>query len=210
MPEKSNRPLRPPPLSSRLCFSAYVVCRNIRVHGVCHEPLCLPRLEPHTSVVISSEPLCRSTKSWQLVPRNSMVIVEGSTPAAVDAAASNANGDCKGDNGVAAAAGSAGDGVSDTCFAAGPSGAAAAAGVGAATPPARKKSLGLGLVSSIRYEPLRCHSSDAPSPNDPAFPDPTSLPTSCARVRSTNGILGSGSGVGNSSMAYLAAKASAS
>lgn len=39
-----------------------------------------------------------------------------------------------------------------------------------------------GLVSSIRFAPLRCHPSDAPDPNDPAFPDPAALPTSSARI----------------------------
>lgn len=165
--------------------------------------------EPHTSVVISSEPLCRSTKSWELVPRNSMVIVEGANPSIVDAS-STASGDSKEDGGVAVTAGCTGDGASDTCLRARSSGAAAAgdaAADGAATPSARGKAPGLGLVSSIRYEPLRCHASDAPAPDDPAFPDPASLPTSCARVRRcTSGSRGSCNGVGSSNKTFLAVK----
>lgn len=173
---------------------------------------CLARVEPHTSVVISSEPLCRSTKSWQLVPRNSMVIIEGTAPSTADASTSTAD---AGSAGMTVASGdSAGDdGASEACLQGGsPSGAAdAAAGVDAATPPAaRKEPLGLGLVSSITYEPLRCHASDAPAPGDPAFPDPACLPNSCARVprsKTSGSAGGSGNGVGNGSMAYLAAKA---
>lgn len=142
-----------------------------------------------------------------------MVVVEGTAPAAVDVATSTANVDCKeGDDVAVAAGGSVGDGATDACLGASRSVAATAtetaASVDAATPPARKKVLDLGLVSSIRYEPLRCHPSDAPAPDDPAVPDPASLPTSCARVRrSTNGILDSGNGVGMSSMACLVARA---
>lgn len=181
---------------------------------MCHEPCCCSvRAEPHTSVVISSEPLCRSTKSWKLVPRNSMVIVEGAAPSAVDASTSTADEDGGEDAGVTAPAGSAGD-ASEARLGGSPSGAAdAAAGADAATPPAvRKESLGLGLVSSITYEPLRCHASDAPASGDPILPDPAPLPASCARVRRStkDGGLGAGSGAGNASMAYLAAKATAS
>lgn len=138
-------------------------------------------LEPLTSVVISSEPLCRSTKSWQLVPRNSMVIVEGTPPEA----ASTANGKRE-------------EGDGDT------------AATAAATPPAQKKGLSLGLVSSIRYEPLRCHASDAPAPDNPASSNPASLLTSCSTVRpSTCGSLGSDNGIGDSSRACPVVKASA-
>lgn len=135
-----------------------------------------------------------------------MVVVEGTAPFTVEAA-STANGDSK-EDGEVVSAGSKGGCTSDTYLGASPSSTAAAA-TAAATPPAQKKSIGLGLVSSIKYEPLRCHASDAPTPNDPAFPDPASLPNSCARVRqSASGSLGSGSGngIGNSSRAYLAAK----
>lgn len=53
----------------------------------------LTSAEPRTSVVISSEPLCRSMKSWKLVPRNSLVVVEGDAPTTASAAATMPNGD---------------------------------------------------------------------------------------------------------------------
>lgn len=51
----------------------------LRFASSCTIP-CREQAEPRTSVLISSEPLCRSTKSWELVPRNSVVIVEGGAP----------------------------------------------------------------------------------------------------------------------------------
>lgn len=103
------------------------------------------KTEPRTSVVISSEPLCRSTKSWKLVPRNSMVVVEGA-PRVTAPATNRRNG---------------GGFIEDA--------------------PVRQ-----GLVASIRFEPLRCHPSDAPLPcgGDPAVataaatrPNPSSVAT---------------------------------
>jgi len=128
-------------------------------------------LEPHTSVVISSEPLCRSTTSWQLVPRNSMVVVEGGGPVTVNNAATDATGGKDDDDTVVVA-----DAHEDSSSVG--SGTTASAPddengdlSDASAPPARKEAVGLGLVSSIKYEPLRCHPSDAPAMKDPALSD---------------------------------------
>ncbi|CAM9308975.1 unnamed protein product [Ectocarpus fasciculatus] len=143
--------------------------------------------EPRTSIVISSEPLCRSTKSWELVPRNSMVIVEGAapaaTPATVDTASTAASGNTKtADRAVASDDGNDHGPIATSSTAAPPSAGAGAVAAPVSTAGTPAIPLGLGLVSSIKYEPLRCHSSDSPPSDDPAFPDPALLPTSCARV----------------------------
>ncbi|CAM9944871.1 unnamed protein product, partial [Scytosiphon promiscuus] len=189
-----NHPWHDPPSLFVLSGAGFACERE----GSC---LRLTAAEPQTSVVISSEPLCRSTKSWELVPRNSMVVVEGVVPTPAAAAAS--------DNGIgttgerAQAVGSRGgddDTSKPTSTTPGFGGAGAAAGGRAA---AAEEPSGVGLVSSIRYEPLRCHPSDIPAPNDPTFPDPALLPTSCARVRGG----GSGNGGGKASGGCLASKA---
>lgn len=104
--------------------------------------------------MISSEPLCRSTKAWELLPRNSMVIVEGHAPEFASPTVSAATG-CMGTH-------------EGSC---GGHDHGAKAGVVAEQ----------GLVSSITVEPLRCHPSDEPGPTDPGF-ECAGLPNWCPRV----------------------------
>ncbi|CAB1104717.1 unnamed protein product [Ectocarpus sp. CCAP 1310/34] len=223
-----------PAMSLNFCVTdgRHIVCSRYRSHArqnppslfvlagagfACDEAGCLRQTatEPRTSVVISSEPLCRSTKSWELVPRNSMVIVEGATPTAIPATADTAPIAANSNTETADIAVAAEDGTdhgtiatssTDVSSSAGAAAAAAAAPV--STTGAREKPLRMGLVSSIKYEPLRCHPSDSPASHDPIFPDPVLLPTFCARVPSsgsrragagTGGTTSSSSGSGTSS-----------
>lgn len=109
------------------------------------------------------------------MPRNSMVVVEGEAPVAaapVSTVAAAVNENNEDGDGAAAA-----DDCTDSD------------GGASIFPPARENTSGLGLVASIKYEPLRCHPSDSPSPDKGASPDsaPPSISQSSVRCSGSRG-----------------------